>query len=127
MSVKNIIIGQISNFIDELDSTFPNNKDFMIFREKYNLLRSINSQLIVDYFIQFIYPHKKRIMSQDDNFFLEGGGQVEIKDKNGLNMRDNLKDLWTNKMNDDNKVVVWKYFKTFILHIKKYIVKNVNK
>jgi len=81
MSVKNIIIGQISNFIDELDSTFPNNKDFMIFREKYNLLRSINSQLIVDYFIQFIYPHKKRIMSQDDNFFLEGGGQVEIKDK----------------------------------------------
>ena len=81
MSVKNIIIGQISNFIDELDSTFPNNKDFMIFREKYNLLRSINSQLIVDYFIQFIYPHKKRIMFQDDNFFLEGGGQVEIKDK----------------------------------------------
>jgi len=127
MSVKNIIINQISNFIDELDSTFPNNKDIMIFKEKYSMLKSINSQLILDYFIQFIYPHKKRIMEQDDNFFLEGGGQEELKDKNGLNMRDNLRDLWTNKMSDENKVVVWKYFKTFILLIKKYILENVNK
>ena len=124
MSVKNIIISQISNFIDELDSTFPNNKDIMIFKEKYSMLKSINSQLILDYFIQFIYPHKKRIMEQDDNFFLEGGGQEELKDKNGLNMRDNLKDLWTNQMSDENKVVVWKYFKTFILLIEKYIVEN---
>ena len=127
MSVKNIIINQISNFIDELDSTFPNNKDIMIFKEKYSMLKSINSQLILDYFIQFIYPHKKRIMEQDDNFFLEGGGQEELKDKNGLNMRDNLRDLWTNKMSDENKVVVWKYFKTFILLIEKYILENVNK
>lgn len=127
MSVKNIIITQISNFIDELDSTFPNNKDIMIFKEKYSMLKSINSQLILDYFIQFIYPHKKRIMEQDDNFFLEGGGQEELKDKNGLNMRDNLRDLWTNKMSDENKVVVWKYFKTFILLIEKYILENVNK
>jgi hypothetical protein len=25
------------------------------------------------------------------HFFLEGGGQEELKDKNGLNMRDNLR------------------------------------
>ena len=127
MSIKNIIVNQISNFIHELDSTFPNNKDIMIFKEKYNMLESINSQLIIDYFIQFIYPHKQIIMNQDDKFFLEGGGQQEIKDKNGLNMRDNLKDLWINQMNDENKIVVWKYFKTFILLIEKYIVENVKK
>lgn len=124
MSIKQVIIQQITNFINELNSTFPNNKDLMIFKEKYEMLKSINSQLILDHFIQFIYPHKKRIVSQDDTFFLEGGGQEEIKDKNGLNMRDNLKDLWTNQMSDDNKVVVWKYFKTFILLIEKYIVEN---
>lgn len=124
MSVKQVIIQQITNFINELNSTFPENKDLMIFREKYEMLKSINSQLILDYFIQFIYPHKKRIVSQDDTFFLEGGGQEELKDKNGLNMRDNLKDLWTNQMSDENKVVVWKYFKTFILLIEKYIVEN---
>lgn len=124
MSIKQVIIQQITNFINELNSTFPENKDLMIFKEKYEMLKSINSQLILDYFIQFIYPHKKRIVSQDETFFLEGGGQEELKDKNGLNMRDNLKDLWTNQMNDENKVVVWKYFKTFILLIEKYIVEN---
>jgi len=124
MSVKQVIIQQITNFINELNSIFPENKDLMIFKEKYEMLKSINSQLILDHFIQFIYPHKKRIISQDDTFFLEGGGQDEIIDKNGLNMRDNLKDLWTNQMSDENKVVVWKYFKTFILLIEKYIVEN---
>lgn len=124
MSIKQVIIQQITNFINELNSTFPENKDLMIFKEKYEMLKSINSQLILDYFIQFIYPHKKRIVSQDETFFLEGGGQEELKDKNGLNMRDNLKDLWTNKMSEENKVVVWKYFKTFILLIEKYIVEN---
>ena len=127
MSIKNIILNQISNFIDELDSTFPENKDIMIFKEKFNMLKSINSQLIIDYFIQFIYPHKQRIMNQDDNFFLEGGGQEEIKDKNGLNMRDNLRNLWTTQMSEENKTVVWKYFRTFILLIEKYIIENVNK
>lgn len=124
MSVKQVIIQQITNFINELNSIFPENKDLMIFKEKYEMLKSINSQLILDHFIQFIYPHKKRIISQDDTFFLEGGGQDEITDKNGLNMRDNLKDLWTNQMSDENKVIVWKYFKTFILLIEKYIVEN---
>ncbi len=125
MSIKNIIITQISNFINELDTSFPNNKDIMIFKEKFSMLKSINSQLIIDYFIQFIYPHKSRIMSEDDNFFLEGGGQDEIKDSKGLNMRDNLRDLWTNKMSGDNKKVVWKYFKTFILLIEKYVIENM--
>ena len=124
MSVKQVIIQQITNFINELNSIFPENKDLMIFKEKYEMLKSINSQLILDHLIQFIYPFKQRIVSQDDTFFLEGGGQEELKDKNGLNMRDNLKDLWTNQMSDENKVVVWKYFKTFILLIEKYIVEN---
>ena len=124
MSFKQVIIQQITNFINELNSTFPENKDLMIFKEKYEMLKSINSQLILDHLIQFIYPFKQRIVSQDDTFFLEGGGQDEIIDKNGLNMRDNLKDLWTNQMSDENKVVVWKYFKTFILLIEKYIVEN---
>jgi len=124
MSFKQVIIQQITNFINELNSTFPENKDLMIFKEKYEMLKSINSQLILDHLIQFIYPFKQRIVSQDDTFFLEGGGQEELKDKNGLNMRDNLKDLWTNQMSDENKVVVWKYFKTFILLIEKYIVEN---
>ena len=32
--------------------------------------------------------------------------------------------MWKNEMKDENKKIVWKYFKTFILLIDKYIVEN---
>ena len=124
MSTKNIIITQISNFIDELCTTYPNNTELILFREKYNMLKGINSKLIVDYFIQYIYIHKEIILKQDESFFLDGGGQEEINDKYGLRLRDSLKNLWINEMKEENKKVVWKYFKTFILLIDKYISEN---
>ena len=126
MSTKNIIITQISNFIDELCTTYPQNTEIQIFKEKYNMLKSVNSQLIIEYFVKYIYVHKEIIIKQDVSFFLDGGGQEEINNKYGLRLRDNLKNLWLNEMKDENKKVVWKYFKTFILLIEKYI-SEINK
>ena len=123
-NTKSIIITQITNLINDLTTTYPDNKEMMIFKEKYNMLKSINSQLIIDYFIQFIYPYKELIKNENETFFLEGGGQEELNDKNGLRLRDNLKELWINNMKDENKKIVWKYFKTFILLIDKYILEN---
>lgn len=126
MSTKNIIITQITNFIDELCTTYPQNTEIQIFKEKYNMLKSVNSQLIIEYFVKYIYVHKEIIMKEDVSFFLDGGGQEEINNKYGLRLRDNLKNLWLNEMKDENKKVVWKYFKTFILLIEKYI-SEINK
>lgn len=123
-NTKSIIITQITNLINDLTTTYPDDKEMMIFKEKYNMLKSINSQLIIDYFIQFIYPYKELIKSENETFFLEGGGQEELNDKNGLRLRDNLKELWINNMKDENKKIIWKYFKTFILLIDKYILEN---
>ena len=125
MSTKQIIIKQITNFIDELCTTYPNKKDLILFQEKYNMVKGINSQLIVDYFIKYIYPFKEMIINENSDFFIEGGGQEELNDKYGLRLRDNLKNLWMNEMKEDNKKIVWKYFKTFILLIEKYIRENV--
>ena len=123
-NTKSIIITQITNLINDLTTTYPDDKEMMIFKEKYNMLKSINSQLIIDYFIQFIYPYKELIKNENETFFLEGGGQEELNDKNGLRLRDNLKELWINNMKDENKKIIWKYFKTFILLIDKYILEN---
>ncbi len=127
MNYKQVLIQQINNFIEEIYELFPNNKDVILFKEKFNILKSINSQLIIDYFIKFIYPLKESILNEDENFFIEGGGQEELKDKNGLNIRDNLKGLWESHMSEDNKIIVWKYFKTFVLLCEKYILENINK
>ena len=126
MSTKQIIITQITNFINELCTTYPDKKDMIVFQEKYNMVIGINSQLVIDYFIKYIYPFKEMIMTENVDFFMEGGGQEELSDKYGLRLRDNLKNLWTNEMKEENKKVVWKYLKTFILLIEKYVRENVN-
>jgi len=65
-------------------------------------------------------------MDKKESFFLEGGGQDEIKGETGLKFRDNIKKLWISDMSDDNKDVVWKYFKVFILLSEKFINENIN-
>ena len=86
MNYKQVLIQQINNFIEEIYELFPSHKDVILFKEKFSLLKSVNSQLIIDYFIQFVYPLKESILNEDENFFIEGGGQDELKDKNGLNI-----------------------------------------
>ena len=123
-NTKTIIINKITNFIDELINTYPQNNELKLFKEKYIMIKSVNSKLVLEYFIKYIYPHKENIRNENEQFFIEGGGQEEIQDKNGLKFRDNMKNLWNENMKEENKKVVWKYFKTFILLIDKYILEN---
>ena len=124
MSVKQVFIQQIDNFVNELCTIFPDSNEILMFREKYNLIRYANSKLVVEYFILYILPHKKKIINQEESFFLEGGGQEEIKDNSGLKFRDSIKSLWISEMSDENKEIIWKYFKIFIILCEKYILEN---
>lgn len=125
MSIKQIFLQQIDNFINDLCTIFSKSGEIQLFGEKYNLIRSANSKLVIEYFIQFIYPHKKAIMEQDESFFLNGGGQEELKDNSGLKLRDNIRSLWINEMSDENKEIIWKYFKTFIILCEKYVISEL--
>jgi hypothetical protein len=124
MSVKQVFIQQIDNFVNELCTIFSSSKEILMFREKYNLVRYANSKLVVEYFIMYILPHKKKIIEQEESFFLEGGGQEEIKDNSGLKFRDSLKSLWISEISEENKEIIWKYFKIFIILCEKYILEN---
>lgn len=124
MSVKQIFLQQIDNFLNELCNLFSKNKELLLLNEKYKLLKSANSKLVIEYFIQYIYPYKQKIINQEEVFFLEGGGQDDIKDNSGLKLRDNIRNLWISEMSDDNKEIIWKYFKIFILLCEKYVVEQ---
>jgi hypothetical protein len=126
MSIKQIFLQQTDNLINELCNIFPKHNDILLFREKYNLIKSANSKLVVDYFVMYIYPFKQKIIDEDESFFLDGGGQDEIKDISGLKLRDNIKNLWIGEMSNENKIIIWKYFKTFIILCEKYIIENYN-
>jgi len=127
MTSKQIFIQQTDNFMNELCNIFPSDGELLLFREKYNLVKSANSKLILEYFVIYVYPFKTRILEKDDNFFLEGGGQDELTDSSGLKFRDNIKKLWISKMSDENKEIIWKYFRVFVLLCEKYILETMNK
>jgi hypothetical protein len=124
-SIKSKLINQVEQFIKELVLLFPDNNDIYVFQEKYNFITSVNKDIILNYMIQYIYPHKTRIMSEDETFFLEGGGQEELKDNQSLKFRDNITKIWVSKMSFENKKIMWKYFKTFVLLIEKYLLENI--
>jgi hypothetical protein len=65
-------------------------------------------------------------MNCNESFFLNGGGQEELKDNSGLKFRDNIRNLWIKEMCDENKEIIWKYFKIFIVLSEKYIVETLN-
>lgn len=126
MTTKQILLQQIENFINEICTIFPNSNEMLLLREKFNMIKSMNSKIIVEYIIQHIYPLKQMILEQNEEFFLNGGGQEEIKDDgSGLRFRDNIRKLWITEMIDENKEIVWKYFKVFIILSDKYI-KEIN-
>ena len=126
MNIKQIFLQQTDNFINELSTIFPKNGEITLLKEKYFLIRSANSKLILDYLIQFVYPFKNQIIKEDQQFFLSGGGQEELKDTSGLKFRDNIKNLWEKEMSEENKVIIWKYFKTFVVLAEKYIIEALN-
>jgi hypothetical protein len=127
MSVKQTFLLQIDNFLEEIKNISNENKEIMVFCEQYNMLKSINSKLIVEYFIKFVYPFNKQIREKDDNFFLQGGGQEELNDKSGLKLRDTLLNLWNNNLDPDKKEIIWKYLLVFCLLGEKYVLENANK
>jgi hypothetical protein len=125
MSVKQTFLNQIDNFLDEVKIISNNNTEIMIFCEQYNLLKSVNSKLIVEYFIKFVYPFKEKIRDKDESFFLQGGGQEDLNDKSGLKLRDTLTNLWANKLDQDKKDIIWKYLLVFCLLGEKYVIENM--
>ena len=56
------------------------NKRFVVFNQKLQILRTANPRLIIDKFIEFIYPFKKEILKEDDNYFTKKSEDDNIKD-----------------------------------------------
>jgi len=124
-SIKQTFLQQVDNLMDDLCNTYPYSGEILLFREKYNLIRSGNSTLIIEYFIKYVYPFKPQIMDEDEDFFVQGGGQENITSEHKLEFRNNIRTLWLNDMTSGNKEVIWRYFKIFILLCEKYILENI--
>lgn len=91
--------------------------------KKYKLIKGANSTFVIESFVQYVLPLRDQILSKNEDFFLNGGGQEDIKkDDYSSKLRDIIKNVWINKMSEVNKEVIWKYFTVFVKLSEKYAV-----
>lgn len=113
---------QIENFIEEISILFPDIKSIKLFRHQYEMVKMTNPKVLLENFIQYIYPHKKEIILENEDFFKGGGGQDFVNGNDNLTkFRDTMSDIWIEKLSEENKKICWKYFKVFVLLSERYI------
>ena len=120
MTTRQIFLKQIESFIEEMCTIFPEIKSLQVFKQQYEMLKSVNSKVIIENFITYVIPHKSEIMGENEEFFKQGGGQEFVKG-DLIKFRNTMSDIWNEKLSDENKKIAWKYFKVFVLLAEKYM------
>ena len=122
MTTRQIFMKQIENFIEEISILFPDIKSIKLFRHQYEMVKMTNPKVLLESFIQYVYPHKTQIMTENEDFFKAGGGQEFLNGNDSLTkFRDTMSEIWLEKLSIENKKICWKYFKVFVLLSERYI------
>ena len=106
----------VDKFLTELQTILPNEKDIVIFQSQLALTAMINTNKILNSFINHVYPHKTHIMEKNEDFFL-GNNLSEKQDY--MSEAIHLTEIWKSKLSPENKNIVWKYFQVMIVLAEK--------
>jgi hypothetical protein len=120
LQIRTVFIQQLDSFVEEISTLYPDEKEIMLFAEKYKMVKGANNKFIIESFVTYVLPFRNQILSKDEDFFLNGGGQDAIQDDYSTKLRDIIKNVWVHKMSDVNKEVIWKYFTVFVKLSEKY-------
>lgn len=104
-------------FMNELIETFPNDKDFKMFKQSFNMLKLVDEAKPVELFRQHAMQYRENIDGENEEFFLNHDFERELQMvRNGSEsslsqeLMVKLKQYWV-ELSVDNKAVVWKYLK----------------
>jgi len=102
------------SFFDELIEMFPNEKEFILLR--ILVKDQIPSIQIMSYFEQVLANEDvmRSIETKNDKFFLENVLFSKI------NKSDIFKNLWKNKLDEDDKKMIWNWVDAFMKMAKSY-------
>lgn len=110
----------IIQFLDELLYQFPKDNDMILCRILVKDM--IQDIILIENFIQYILPYKKKISKRDETFFLTDESIIShITNFNYKSKVNKLKILWQSKnLDDDDREQIWKWFDLFIIVSDKY-------
>ena len=105
---------KFDEFINDLKTLYPEDKDFKMLKNSFNLLKMANESKPLELFIKYGASFEQHVKSKNENFFLEHTYDNVIKEESNFTdeLIKKLKSYWKD-LNDDNKEIIWKYLTLF--------------
>lgn len=129
-----LLIKNIMQYIDYLKSqnsiaSDPKSNEMLIkFRAEYNLLTKTQPQMVLEYFVSFVYPHKDMIMSNNESYFLDRDYTEETNgNEASLTGALHIKEMWKSKFTEENKKTTFTYFQVFIKLTERCLANHIAK
>jgi len=103
-------------FLNDLINTFPDDKDFKMFKHSFNLVKLMDDKQPLQYFRVYGPKYKPFVEEKNEQFFLSHDFKEEIelakKEVSNNNISNQLmiklKGYWQD-LTADNKDIIWKY------------------
>jgi len=105
-----------NEFIDDIIRIFPNDQDLKVYKAGIQTAIVLDNKYIITRFNDSIVDkYGKQLLERNDTFFLNHD-YIDVisynKEYNALILK--VKNAWSS-MNNENKEIMWKYFKILIL------------
>jgi hypothetical protein len=99
--------GMMEEFIEELITTFPEEKALKLYKTQFETLKKANPRKIVDTFMTAISPYSEFITNRDESIFKNNN--IEFMKKL------NISKWWTTDLSENTKNAIWQYLSTLMM------------
>jgi hypothetical protein len=102
---------KFEEFLKDLIETFPEDKDFVMSKQSYCLLKMLDETKPFYMFRVYCMKYKEQIMTRDERFFLDHDfAEEQADDQTNLSedLLHKLKGYWMN-MSSSNRDTIWQY------------------
>ncbi len=108
---------QFLDFIDQLQTVFPNDTDFPTYASGLRLIRMTNPAYAITQFRENVFQFEESILAKKEDFFLSYDFE---KHGAGMEVITKLKNMWSG-LSDNNKKCIWDYIGVLIQIAKKCV------
>ena len=113
-STEKKLVNLVCKFLDDVIGVVPEETDLLLLQA---LIKSVPPDLVMQNFMEFVYPLRDKIKNRDESFFLSNENIFGDIEKSKVN---HFKRIWSsNKLTEGDKSAIWRWFDAFIMICEK--------
>lgn len=124
---NNTVEQMMDNLIERYSYHTYFSKELIMTKERFDILRKTNPAKVIEGILVCVYPYKKQIMEEDDQFFLQKNYVDDTNNDDHLVKALRIKELWETDMDENTKKALFNYFKVFIVLAERYVGERMRK